>query len=318
VKQRTKIVLWVALLGVAAWIAGAAQPAQTVFDVDPGVGMLGAGGSGLSIVSGAETLYYNPAGLSELPGISLSSFYASHFGLANYSAVALTFRNWGVAALLLGSTGIDGYDDAGNPTDAIAFRNTGFLFGAGVDPSSLAFLPNFAIDMSLGARIKVMTAQVGDDAGTGFSFDLGFRTVFPDMQIGPVPLSDIALGITTINLFGDVAYDTLSNSYKMDIQAGISARVADAARVALDLHLGGSLHVGVIYEPIPTFALRAGLISRDGLAITAGLGINVEGFMLDYAYVTHPLGGTHRVSLTLDFSSLDISAMSRSLRRLLP
>ena len=52
--------------------------------------------------------------------------------------------------------------------------------------------------------------------------------------------------------------------------------------------------------------------------MTAGVGVAVQGFMLDYAYVSHTLGGTHRVSLTIDFSSLDISALSRSLRRLLP
>jgi len=319
VKQRIRIVVWVALLGLASGVVATAQTAQTIFDIDPGVAMLGAGGSGLSIASGAETLYYNPAGLSQLPGISLSSFYASHFGQVNYSALALTFRNWGVAALLLGSTGIPGYDGSGNPTDPVSFRNTGFLFGAGVDPSSLPFLPNFAIDMSLGARIKVMTAQVGASKGTGFSFDLGFRTVFPDMNLGPLAVSDIALGVTTVNLFGDVSYEAVSDSYKMDIQVGSSAKVGESFRIALDLHLGGSLHAGVIYEPIPTFALRVGLISRfGGLSATAGLGVNVEGFVLDYAFVTHTLGGTHRVSLTLDFSSLDATALSRSLRRILP
>jgi len=316
--KRTKIVVMVALLGLGLGFAGGAQQAQTVFEIEPGVGMLGAAAAGLSIVSGAETLYYNPASLSELPGISFSSFYASYLGQASYSALALTFRNWGVAALLLGSTGIQGYDDDGEPTDTLAYRNTGFLFGVGVDPSVLPFLPDFAIDMSLGARIKILTVQVGEAAGNGFSFDLGFRTVFPDMYFGGFGVSDIALGVTAVNLFGGVVYDTVNDDFPMDIQVGASARLFEMFRVALDAHLSGSLHLGAIYEPIPTFALRLGLISRGGVSVTAGLGVNVEGFLLDYAYVTHALGGTHRISLTLDFSSLDISALSRSLRRLLP
>ena len=316
--RRTEIVVVVALLSVGLGLSGGAQQAQTVFEIEPGVGMLGAAAAGLSIVSGAETLYYNPASLSELPGISFSSFYASYLGQASYSALALTFRNWGVAALLLGSTGIQGYDDDGDPTDTLAYRNTGFLFGAGVDPSVLPFLPDFAVDMSLGARIKILTVQVGEATGNGFSFDLGFRTVFPDMHFGGFGVSDIALGVTAVNLFGGVAYDTVSDDFPMDIRVGASARFAELIRAALDAHLSGSLHLGVIYEPIPTFALRLGLISRGSVSLTAGLGVNVEGFLLDYAYVTHTLGGTHRVSLTLDFSSLDISALSRSLRRLLP
>ncbi len=316
--KRTKIVVMMALLGLGLGLSGGAQEAQTVFEIDPGVAMLGAAGAGISIVNGAETLYYNPAGLSNLPGISFSSFYAAYLGQADYSALALTFRNWGVAALLLSSTGIQGYDDDGNQTDALAYRNTGFVFGAGVDPSDLPFLPDFAMDMALGARIKFMTAQVGEESGTGFSFDLGFRASFPDMHIGGFAISDLAVGVAAVNLFGSLSYDAVSDDHQMDIKVGGSALFAELFRVALDFHLAGSLHFGVIYEPIPTFALRVGLISRSGVSITAGLGVNVEGFLLDYAYVTHTLGGTHRVSLTLDFSSLDISALSRSLRRLLP
>lgn len=315
--KRTKIVVTVALLGLVG-LAGLGQQAQTVFEIDPGVGMLGAAGAGVSIVRGAETLYYNPASLSELPGISFSSFYASHLGQANYSALALTFRNWGVAALLLSSTEIPGYDDGGNPTDPLVYRNTGFVFGVGVDPTDLAFLPDFAIDMSLGARIKILTAQVGEETGTGFSFDLGFRTQFPDMSFSVFSIREIALGVTAVNLFGGVSYDAASDDFLMDIKVGGSALFADSLRVAIDVHLAGSLHLGFVYEPIPTFALRVGLISRSGVSVTAGLGVNVEGFLLDYAYATHALGGTHRVSLTLDFSSLDITALSRSMRRLLP
>ncbi len=316
--KRTKIVVMVALLGFGLGLTGAAQQALTVFDIEPGVGMLGAGGAGISVASGAETLYYNPAGLSQLPGISFSSFYASYLGEANYSAFALTLRNWGVAALLLNSTGIQGYDNAGNPTDNVAYRNTGFLFGAGIDPSDLAFLPDFAIDMSLGARIKFVTAAVGEGQATGFSFDLGFLTGFPDMQLGAFSITDLSLGVAAVNLFGGLSYTDGSDDFLMDIQVGASGRVANAVLIALDFHLSGSLHLGFAYEPIPTLALRIGLISESGVSITAGLGVDVEGFELDYAFVSHTLGGTHRVSLTLDFSSLDITAISRSLRRLLP
>lgn len=92
------------------------QTSVSVFDIEPGVALLGAGGAGTSVVHGAETLYYNPASLSELPGISFSSFYASYMGLANYSALALTFRNWGIGALLFDGGTITGYDGDGSQT----------------------------------------------------------------------------------------------------------------------------------------------------------------------------------------------------------
>jgi len=308
----------VAILGLGIGIPAAAQQAQTVLDIEPGVSMLGAGAAGISVASGAETLYYNPATLAALPGISFSSFYASYLGLANYSALSLTFRNWGLAALLLDSGGIDGYDGEGNPTETLAYKNTGILFGVGIDPSILPFIPDMAFDFSLGARFKYVSVQIGEETGTGFSFDLGFRTTIPDRKLGPLSATDMAFGFTAVNLFGGVNYDAETDDFLMDLKLGASARLAEVFFVALDFHLGGSAQVGFVYSPVPTLDLRLGVISRGAVSLTAGVGVNVEGFLIDYAFVSHKVGGSHRVSLTLDFSSLDIAALSRNLRRILP
>jgi len=104
----------------------------------------------------------------------------------------------------------------------------------------------------------------------------------------------------------------------MDLRLGVSARLVKAFLLALDLHLGGSAQFGLVYSPVPALDLRLGVISKGTLSWTAGVGVNVEGFLIDYAFASHQLGRSHRVSLTLDFSSLDISAISRSLRRILP
>jgi hypothetical protein len=69
---------------------------------------------------------------------------------------------------------------------------------------------------------------------------------------------------------------------------------------------------------VPSLTLRLGLLSGGGLSVTAGLGVNVQGFLVDYAYVSHALGASHRVSLTLDFSGLNLGALGQSLRRFLP
>jgi len=282
------------------------------------VSMLGAGAAGISVANGAETLYYNPAGLAALPGISFSSFYAYYLGLADCSALSLTFRNWGLAALLLDAGGIDGYDVNGNSTGTTAYRNTGILFGVGIDPSSLPFIPDLSFDFSLGARIKYVSAKIADETGSGFAFDLGFRTTIPDLKFGSLSVTDIAFGITAVNLFGGLSYDVERDNFQMDLQLGTSARFVDVILLAIDLHLGGSAQVGVVYSPVPSLALRVGVISRGAVSFTAGVGVDVEGFLIDYAFVSHKLGGTHRVSLTLDFSSLDIGALSSSLRRILP
>ena len=69
---------------------------------------------------------------------------------------------------------------------------------------------------------------------------------------------------------------------------------------------------------MPSFELRAGLISKGGISFTFGAGVNVQGFLIDYAYASHRVGGTHRVSLTLDFTNLDVMALRSMFRRILP
>ena len=316
--KRYKNLVLVAILGLGIGVSVGAQQASTVFDIEPGVSMLGAGAAGISVANGAETLYYNPATLAALPGISFSSFYASYLGLANYSALSLTFRNWGLAALLLDSGGIDGYDADGNATETLAYKNTGILFGVGIDPSIFPFIPDLAFDFSLGMRIKYLSVQIAEETGTGFAIDLGFRTTMPDMNLGPLSVTDLAFGATAVNLFGGISYDVERDNFLMDLKLGASARLAKTFFLALDLHLGGSAQLGLVYSPVPTLDLRLGVISRGTVSLTAGVGVNVEGLLIDYAFASHRMGGTHRVSLTLDFSSLDIGAISSSLRRILP
>ena len=319
--KRLYLLVLVALLGVGLWVLPSwGETAISVLDIDPGVQIMGVGGAGVALAEGAETLYYNPAGLSDLEGISFSSFYSSHMGVASYSAFSLTFRNWGVGFLMFGSGNITGYDASGNPTDTLSYGSNAFLFGFGVDPKDLAFIPALPIDFSLGGRIKYVSATVGDASGGGFSFDLAYRMTFPNMRVGPVGLTDLAFGITATNLFGGLNYDAHSESLGMNLRLGGSARIADVVLLTSDLDLSGQFHAGVEYKPVRNFAIRVGMLTQSGvMSLTLGLGINVEGFLIDYAYISHPtLSGSHRISLAIDFSGLNLRAFGTSLRRLMP
>jgi hypothetical protein len=192
------------------------------------------------------------------------------------------------------------------------------MFGFGVDPSMFSFLPKLPLSFSIGGMLKAVSTKIADVKGSGFVFDLAFRTAFPSMSLGPVAVTDAAFGVTLSNLFGGISYDATQDSLPMDIGLGLSARLLGVVLVAADVHLAGSLGIGVTYEPVPTLALRLGILSKGETSITAGVGLNVAGFLIDYAFVSHTVGGTHRIGLTLDFSALDIGALGSSLRRILP
>jgi len=316
--KRTYTFLGVALLVAGLGLGASAENAVSVLDIAPGVGQLGAGGAGIAVVRGAETLYYNPAGLAGLPGISFSSFYASQMGVASYSAFSLALRGFAVAAELYSSGGISGYDTAGNPTSELGYSSSAYMFGFGVDPSMFSFLPKLPVSFSVGGVLKGISTKIADTTGGGVAFDLAFRTTFPPMSLGPVAVTDAAFGITLANLFGGLSYDATQDSLPMDIGLGLSARLFSVVLVAADVHLAGSLGIGVTYEPVPTLALRLGILSKGETSITAGVGLNVAGFLIDYAFVSHSVGATHRIGLTLDFSALDIGALGGTLRRILP
>jgi hypothetical protein len=182
--KRTYTFLGVALLVAGLGLGAACEEAVSVLDIAPGVGQLGAGGAGIAVVRGAETLYYNPAGLAGLPGISFSSFYASQMGVANYSAFCLALRGFAVAAELYNTGSISGYDGAGNPTGELGYSSTAYMFGFGLEPSMFSFLPKLPLAFSIGGMLKGVSTKIADVAGSGFAFDLAFRTTFPPMSLG--------------------------------------------------------------------------------------------------------------------------------------
>lgn len=318
--KRVHVLMIAALLLTGLSIVGIAETAVSVLDIDPGVQVIGLGGAGTALAQGAETLYYNSAGLSALPGISFSSFYASYLGNASYSSLALTFQNWGIGMLMFNASNIAGYNNDGDPTDALSYGNTALLLGFGINPKDLPFLPALPIDFSLGARIKYLSVNNGTVNGSGFSFDLAYRMTFSSIRIGPIGLSDMALGVTANNLFGGVNYDAHGESMAMSLRIGGAMKIADMILLTSDLDLGGGFHIGAAYSPVQTLTLRAGVLTQTGgMSITLGMGLDIQGFILDYAYITHPtLPGTHRVSLSIDFSGLDLSGFGRSLRSFLP
>lgn len=317
--MRRRIITGIVLLVVGLAVSTSGQNALGILDIPQGVAQIGAGGAGLSVISGAETLYYNPSGLSGLTGISFSSLFSTYMGQASYSAFALAMRSVAIGLQTLSSGGIQGYDGNGNPTEVLSFGNTLISLGFGADSSQLAFLSTLPVRLAIGAQIKLVSARLGEEHGSGFAFDLGTRIAFPDIALGSFAVTEPAVGVTASNLFGSLSYDGGGDeAFAMDIGLGASASMFGVASVALDFHTTGAISFGVAYKPMPTLALRLGVLSKSGFSMTAGVGLDVQGFLIDYAFVSHAIGGTHRIGLTLDFSALDIGALGNSLRRILP
>ena len=76
--------------------------------------------------------------------------------------------------------------------------------------------------------------------------------------------------------------------------------------VDADTRYGIEMHYGIEYVLSDVLALRVGVQERD---LTAGAGLNVAfargestlSFLVDYAFLSHELGNTHRISLMTKF-----------------
>ena len=310
------------LITALLWIGSVAhgEVAITVLDVEPGVRTIGMGGAAVGFVPSMETLYHNAAGLSELPGLGFNMLYNSHLGAASYTAFGLALRNIGVGLLSLSSGSIPGYDGEGNATETLSYGSTAFLLGFGVDPSQLPFLPTLPLDFSVGGRIKGVSSRVGSVKGSGFGFDLAFQMRMGKIPAGPIDVTDVGIGLTVSNLLGSLNYGDHKESLRMDLRLGGAARVAEMVLVGADLELSGSLHLGVEVQAIEALAVRAGVLTQSGgLSLTFGAGVGLEGIAIDYAFVSHPgLGGSHRVSFTVDFVLFDLTSLGRTLGNLIP
>jgi hypothetical protein len=50
-----------------------------------------------------------------------------------------------------------------------------------------------------------------------------------------------------------------------------------------------------------------------------GAGLDLEGFGLDYAFLSHGgLSGSHRLAVSVNFGTIDLGAITGMLRRILP
>jgi len=316
--KRTTCWMVVALL-IGAGLGVAGQVPSTVLDIDPGVAVLGSGAAGLSLVHGAETLYYNPAGMAAVEGASFSSTLSSHMGLGSYSAFSLSFGSFGAALLLLNSGDIQGYDSSGQPSELLSYGSSSIMLGGGISPTTVGFLPSIGFDYAIGGRVKTVSSNIAGESGSGFAFDLGFLAGFQDIRMSAFSVSQIAFGVTAENLFGSISYDGDREGFPMGLNLGASALIANVVRASIDARLTGAFHIGLAYAPVPTLELRLGLISRGAVtSITGGLGVGVQGFLVDYAFKSHTLGASHRVSLTLDFSSLNLGGIGQMIGRILP
>ncbi|NNE09928.1 MAG: PorV/PorQ family protein [Gemmatimonadetes bacterium] len=308
---------------LAAVIAGSASP-DPVFGLSDQVGTraypflripvdaraVGMGGAATSVVRGPFALDWNPAGAASVNRPTIGTSYLDYL-LSGVHSGGIYFLqpagNRGTYGFMIRyfragdiqETTQDNPTGEGLPT----FQSTDIVARA-------AFAFRLSPDFYTGLTLGVISGGIADESSFGFTSDYG--VLWKDAW-------------RKLNLAGAVrhagaqtsAYVAVTDPLPVTVSGGASYDFFDRVLVAVDygwsLDWEGTVDMGIEWEAVPDFFLRAGRQSRiadyqdfqndAGLAgLTFGAGLRkIRSYQVDYGYASFgELGGTHRISLVLE------------------
>jgi len=255
---------------------------------------IGMGGAYAAVVSDANCIYWNPAGLPILQRQEITTMYGNLFGLG--------LKNSYLGYVLpVGDNHAFGIDwmHFGFGDNEFSYRQNKFNLSYGI---------RLFRSLSLGINGKFLDRDMSLDntsrgSARGFGFDFG--VLFS-------PLENLKLAITGNNIGGtSVKYDNdiSEKIYPQRFRFGISYKPVEGLLFASDID--DRFHFGTEYWLFGSLALRIGIqkslkkvsdYSRS-LIYSGGISLKYRFLQFDYALENDPeLSNTHRFSLTFSYN----------------
>jgi hypothetical protein len=269
-----------------------------------GARALAMGGNYVAIANDATAGYWNPAGLALVEDVSIELMYSHDLSVdrsLNYGGIAKTFDfgSLGFSYIGGGMDDLDMYDSGNNPLGSFDTREHAFILSYATKP--LSFVRDCA-PAYLGVSFKGIMQDMGDDDGSQFGVGADIGAMF-----SPVEMFTIGLAVQDV---GTKILDP-NDSIPYHVRLGVAARaLGDALTVTAGAtktrHIGDpTMQLGAEYWTEFSMDKYAGFrIGLDEGAFAAGVGLEISGIGLNYAYVVEEedfLGENHRFSLGFDF-----------------
>lgn len=262
-------------------------------------------GMGESHVAQSHNLfssYWNPAGLSLMQRAQLGFMHNRWFEGINYEFIGYVhpLSTLGVLATsfsYLSFGELERRDANGELQGHFRPYDLALVFSYGKK-----FTSNFAA----GVNLKFLREQIDDKKAQAIAFDFGGRY--------DVPKSQLTLGVNLQNFGTKVKFVEESFDLPLNLKLGAAYRLfEESIAITTDLNYPWDNDVnigfGIEYTPITLFHLRSGYRYSWGgndlgvvSGLTAGLGLSIKSYQIDYAFVSFgKLGPTHRVSVLANF-----------------
>jgi hypothetical protein len=283
--------------------------------------------AGLAGLSDREVLLMHSEQFGSLVNYDFGSFAMPlNGGSAHPSGIGLGLIRLGVDDIPITEDayldfGPDGQDGTGDPGE----HNGLYDLGEPIEPANfrydsdveMAFLASYGRALSeklwLGGTLKLLRQELLTNSSFGIGADLAaMYFARPDLSFG-LRLADITTtqiswdtgtreSVSPTALFG-VQFTRPFPALRGVVTAGVDVDLAfDGAESASQFSsggVGGEVGAGIEYWFQRTVALRAGM---DAENLTAGAGLRISRFGVDYAFVGHDeLDDSHRISGSVTF-----------------
>lgn len=260
------------------------------------------GGAYAAVAGEMETTAFNPAGLHGLEQRAGVVSFASYLvdTEAGFISVALP----GESRVWAGSVNYFSYGSMRH-TDSDG-QDLG-SFGAFELAASVTAAQRVWRRLAVGASLKAIYSSIQDYTSDAYALDLGL--------LADGPIRGMKLGFSISNMGGVRSGYTggFKDSLPVVLRAGISHRPAHAPLPLIllaDANLpndgdpffafGAELQVGDKLFLRPGYSLQqSGSQGEEAIGLTAGAGVLLQRYRLDYAYASYPsLGIVHRLSVS--------------------
>ena len=170
-------------------------------------------------------------------------------------------------------------------------------FGVYELSTGIAYARHLQSGLRLGGQLKLVRQSISTAVASGWAVDLGLLHALS---------ADLTLGAALLNAGRMNELERTATPLPTEARAGLMYSGLERftlgfeAQKARDSDL--SLHLGSEYRASRRLALRLGYQTAENRHISAGLGLIVGSWTVDYAYIpfSSELGEAHRLSLQLD------------------
>ena len=259
----------------------------------------GMGESFVGIADDVNSIFWNPAGLTNLKSFetSLSGvllYQGIYYGSIGVGKNISKSSSLGIGMIYLGMDKIKGYDKWGN-------SNPEGDYTANDRAVSVSYGQKISSKVSIGICIKTIQQIIEKVSATGTAYDIGML----------YSLNKFSMGIVGQNMGSSIGFYekfSLPTIFKLGISYRIKKNFLIGSDVNFPVEYKVNFHLGMEYVYKNILSLRLGLKTNtiDDLGslsgLTSGFGLRLGKMDIDYASLTYgDLGNTSKIGLSFKF-----------------